>query len=194
MPKKLEFPRRTVATNPTLIFTIIRDPPGGLSTATLVEGSVISTSMAIDGSHAAELEDHWQFGGSVGVAADVRGGVCLGGMVSKNVWQMGGTAGVTYSETHPDITISRASSRHFDVNTGARPLYLLARSVPRALTQGQQLTGHDFMGLPPTTGYEVGNFKGCPDCGWLSVPQPASPELVKHTSFPQLRKTGQPQT
>ena len=69
-------------------------------------------------------------------------------------------------------------------------------SPPRRETErlGQQLTGHDFMGLPPTTGYEVGNFKGCPDCGWLSVPQPASPELVKHTSFPQLRKTGQPQT
>ena len=31
----------TVATNPTLIFTIIRDPPGGASTATLVELSLI---------------------------------------------------------------------------------------------------------------------------------------------------------
>ena len=29
----------TAATNPTLIFSIIRDPPGGASTATLVEGS-----------------------------------------------------------------------------------------------------------------------------------------------------------
>ena len=52
----------TVATNPTLIFSIIRDPPGGASTATLVEGSTISTSMAIDGAHAAELMDSFGFG------------------------------------------------------------------------------------------------------------------------------------
>ena len=40
----------TVATNPTLIFLILYDPPGSDSFATLAEGSTISTSMAIDGS------------------------------------------------------------------------------------------------------------------------------------------------
>ena len=38
-----------------LIFSVLRDPPGGASTATLVEGSTISTSMAIEGAHAATL-------------------------------------------------------------------------------------------------------------------------------------------
>ena len=46
-----------------------------------------------------------------------------------------------------------------------RLIFARRHILPRALTQGQQLTGHDFMGLPTTTGYEVGNFKGCPDCG-----------------------------
>ena len=34
--------------------------------------------------------------------------------------------------------------------------------------EGYQLTGDDFMGLPGvnTTAGRVGNFVGCPDCGW----------------------------
>ena len=101
----------TVATNPTLIFSIIRDPPGGESTATLVEGSTISTSMAIDGAHAAQLADNWEFGFSVG--GSVKLASTFG--ILKNIASVHGGAGVVYSETPTDVTVSRSTSRHFDV-------------------------------------------------------------------------------
>jgi hypothetical protein len=105
----------TVATNPTLIFSIIRDPPGGASTATLVEGSTISTSMAIDGSHAAQLEDSFRGGLSVGGAARVSGGACMGGVVLKNVVSKGFQTGLGYATTPVDMSVSRSTSRHFDI-------------------------------------------------------------------------------
>ena len=101
----------TVATNPTLIFSIIRDPPGGASTATLVEGSTISTSMAIDGSHAAQLEDSFRGGLSVGWADKVEGGL---GFI-KNIFAAGLQGGFGYATTPVDISVSRSTSRHFDI-------------------------------------------------------------------------------
>ena len=105
----------TVATNPTLIFSIIRDPPGGASTATLVEGSTISTSMAIDGSHAAQLEDSFNAGFSLGGGLKTEGGVGIGAFVMKNIASVGGEAGFSYAQTPTDVTVSRSSSRHFDI-------------------------------------------------------------------------------
>ena len=55
-----------------LIFSILRDPPGGASTATLVEGSTISTSMSIDGAHAATLEESRNDGSSGGVQGGIK--------------------------------------------------------------------------------------------------------------------------
>ena len=101
----------TVATNPTLIFSIIRDPPGGASTATLVEGSTISTSMAIDGSHAAQLEDSLQGGASVGVTFSVSSSW----MLLKHIASGGIRGGVGYATTPVDISVSRSTSRNFDI-------------------------------------------------------------------------------
>jgi hypothetical protein len=105
----------TVATNPTLIFSIIRDPPGGASTATLVEGSTISTSMAIDGSHAAQLEDERKFGVSGGGAANVKAGLGIGGFIQKGVLDWGFKAGFGWAWTPVDVSVSRSTSRHFDI-------------------------------------------------------------------------------
>ena len=105
----------TAATNPTLIFSILRDPPGGASTATLVEGSTISTSMAIEGAHAAELAASFDFGVDVGWEADATAGGCLGGLASSKILGIGGGAGFSYSNTPTDITVERTSSRNFDV-------------------------------------------------------------------------------
>jgi hypothetical protein len=105
----------TVATNPTLIFSIIRDPPGGASTATLVEGSTISTSMAIDGSHAAQLEDSFNAGVSVGAGVQVKIVNGIGVAIENNVVTAGGGAGFSYAQTPTDVTVSRSSSRHFDI-------------------------------------------------------------------------------
>jgi hypothetical protein len=104
-----------VATNPTLIFSIIRDPPGGASTATLVEGSTISTSMAIDRSHAFQLKDSFRGGLSGGYASKIRQGMGVGAWVEKNVYSAGVQAGLGYATTPVDMSVSRSTSRHFDI-------------------------------------------------------------------------------
>ena len=91
------------------------DLPGGAS-STLVEGSTISTSMAIDGAHAAQLEDSWQIGTSVGAGVGFK--TIVGGpglAVEQNVVTFGGSAGFSYAHTPTDVTVSRSSSRHFDI-------------------------------------------------------------------------------
>ena len=46
-----------VSTDPTLIFSVLRDPPGGSSSTTLAEGSAFGFSMSIDGMRAASRSD-----------------------------------------------------------------------------------------------------------------------------------------
>jgi hypothetical protein len=94
---------------------ILRDPPGGGSFTSLTEGSTISTSMAIEGAQAAELADSWEVGGAIGGGAEVKGGACMGAVVMKNVVEVGADVGVSYSTTPTDVTVERASSRHFDI-------------------------------------------------------------------------------
>ncbi len=108
-----------------LIFSIIRDPPGGASTATLVEGSTISTSMAINGMHAAKLDgvdkptglvhgnSHWSASGGV------QGGI----RISAAPWGIGtifkgfgfGTSQGGGGHKSTSVSVSRGSSQHFDI-------------------------------------------------------------------------------
>ena len=111
----------TVATNPTLIFSIIRDPPGGASTATLVEGSTISTSMAIDGAHAAQLEDSFNFGASVGAGVQIENTVGYRGCsIEKNVITIGGKAALA-TRTLPRTSPSRVRRRGTSTSESASP-------------------------------------------------------------------------
>ncbi len=98
-----------------LIFSIIRDPPGGASTATLVEGSTISTAMAIEGAHAATLAEANNIGGSGGIQGGFNKVVELDGVgILFNGFGFGLKGGVAHS-TSTAVTVNRGSSQHFDV-------------------------------------------------------------------------------
>ena len=59
-----------VSTDPTLIFSVLRDPPGGSSSTTLEEGSAFGFSMTIDGMRAASRSD----GSTFSFKGGIRGG------------------------------------------------------------------------------------------------------------------------
>ncbi len=101
----------TVATDNTLVYSVLRDPPGGLSTATLVEGSTISTSMSINGAHAAELATTFEWGVEAGYEADLSTG--LG--VTTEVLDFGTTAGFSYTHSAPDVSVERVNSQEFNI-------------------------------------------------------------------------------
>ena len=98
-----------------LIFSVLRDPPGGESTATLAEGSTISTSMAIEGAHAATLSESGTWGGSGGIQGGVKMEFApMGVGVLTNGLGFGTTQGRDNSKD-AGVTVDRGSSRHFDV-------------------------------------------------------------------------------
>ena len=98
-----------------LIFSVLRDPPGGGSTATLVEGSTISTSMAIEGAHAATLGESGNWGGSGGIQGGIK--IEAAPMGFGAIWN-----GIGFGTTHgrdnsksTSVTVDRGSSKHFDI-------------------------------------------------------------------------------
>jgi len=94
-----------------LIFSVLRDPPGGASTATLVEGSTISTSMAIEGAHAATLGKTFQWSASGGIQGGFK--TAPPGVIFNGVG-IGTNHGGGQSDS-TSITVSRGSSSHFDI-------------------------------------------------------------------------------
>ena len=66
--------------------------------------------------HAAELVDSWNNGWSAGAGVQIK---WVSGMapaaVSKNLITMGGNYGHAHSQTPTDVSVSRSSSRHFDI-------------------------------------------------------------------------------
>ncbi|KAJ1451362.1 hypothetical protein M885DRAFT_468528 [Pelagophyceae sp. CCMP2097] len=100
-----------MATDPTLIFTVLRDPPGGDSFATITEGTEMSMSMAISGMHAAGHAYEKTTAGSAGVS--VRLGVALG--VSNLLVDLKTGVGSEHSLTGPAVGASRAQSQAHDL-------------------------------------------------------------------------------
>ncbi|KAJ1463369.1 hypothetical protein M885DRAFT_556208 [Pelagophyceae sp. CCMP2097] len=96
------------ATDPTLIFTVLRDPPGGDSFATITEGSAMSLNMEIAGMHAAAQDSEFSAGGSFGVSARVGQIVGFGVSVSNSILDM--KAGVGYENSHTGPSVSAARS------------------------------------------------------------------------------------
>ena len=67
-------PRTYAATtDPTLVFAVLRDPPGGGSHASLRQGSSLSTSVSIDGMHAAGQTDGFEDEFHVGASGELNG-------------------------------------------------------------------------------------------------------------------------
>ena len=103
----------TMTTKPDLIFGVIRDPPGGASSTTLAQGSVLTTSMAIEGAHAADLSvaNNVNFHNGYDLEkGSVKAPFGLGAM--GNVFNLKVNSGQGYSGTQPSPVPK--SSLHFD--------------------------------------------------------------------------------
>ena len=107
----------TMTTDDTLVYAVIRDPPGGASTAALRKGNTITTSMMIDGMHAGDISEsiHFQFDqsqkGSITAAAEP-----FGFGVSNRVFEVKDGSGNGERQNRPTVKASRGSSQHFDLH------------------------------------------------------------------------------
>lgn len=106
-----------VSIKPTLIWSVIRDPPGGKSYTALKESSTITTSMAIANMHAADLATDWGFKGGLGFSGEIDGTIApfgfgleakVGGVDLKHTHSMKGSG--------PDASITKKSKTHFEVS------------------------------------------------------------------------------
>ncbi|KAK7249167.1 calcium ion binding protein [Aureococcus anophagefferens] len=104
-----------MTTEPTLVWTILRDPPGGASTATLEQGSEVGTSMGIEGMHSGTFERGDDWGLTQGAGADLTSALePLGFGVQTSIFQIGYTTGAAHGAVKPIIGVERGSSQSFD--------------------------------------------------------------------------------
>ncbi|KAJ1446359.1 hypothetical protein M885DRAFT_591847 [Pelagophyceae sp. CCMP2097] len=104
-----------MATDPTLIFTVLRDPPGGDSFATLTEGTELSLSMSIAGMHAVAHDFERSESGSAGIGMQL--GISVGIFVAAQKNTFTGKVGVGFEHTlkGPSVAASRAASQAHDM-------------------------------------------------------------------------------
>ena len=103
-----------VTTDPTLIFLILRDPPGGTSQTTISAGSTFSTGITIDGMKTFDQDLHF----NVEVAGKAKAQQLgieapLGFGVGENIGDEGGKIGGQGSLIAPDVVVTRASETHY---------------------------------------------------------------------------------
>ena len=120
-----------VTTDPTLIFLILRDPPGGTSQAMIAAGSTFTTGITIDGMKTFEQSIHANGELAATVASDELLIIAPFGFgIAQNVGDEDATIGVKGSLVAPDVTVSRTSETHYsymfkfnyDFSTSADPL------------------------------------------------------------------------
>ena len=75
-----------VSSDPTLIFLVLRDPPGGGSSVTIEQGSTAGFEMAIDGMYAFDAEDSFHVSVNAGADLEWDVGVGLGVFKSDKVF------------------------------------------------------------------------------------------------------------
>ena len=102
------------ATNPNLIFTVLRDPPGQGSFVALSEGSEIVTSMSIDGIHAGELTSSGNVDWSAGLKSDGHTELGIGVQYGKGLYDIKGDQANSVSGTQPSVSAERVSSNGYD--------------------------------------------------------------------------------
>ena len=103
-----------VTTDPTLIFLILRDPPGGNSQTKIEAGSTFSTAIAISGMRTFEQDLHFKTELGVKVKADQKMNVSpLGIGPSTDAAEEDGDIGGKGSIVAPDVTVTRTSDSHY---------------------------------------------------------------------------------
>ena len=97
-----------VTTDPTLIFMVLRDPPGGASHVTIAAGTSFSTTISIQGMKAFEQDIHFDLEANFAMAED---GLLitapLGFGVAKSAGEITLNIGGKGSLVAPDITVRR---------------------------------------------------------------------------------------
>ena len=103
-----------VTTDPTLIFLILRDPPGGASTAKIEAGSTFTTSITIDGMKTFEQDIHanTELGAEAG-SEELLILAPFGFGFAQNVGNENANIGVRGSLIAPDVSVSRLSETHY---------------------------------------------------------------------------------
>ena len=105
-----------ISTDPTLIFMVLRDPPGGNSFVTIEAGTTFTTGISINGMRAFEKSVDGFIAGSAGAAMDTTEIVApLGGGLNidqKNSFYI--TAGLTSSFQGPKVSATRSSDATYD--------------------------------------------------------------------------------
>lgn len=106
-----------MTTDPTLVYSVLRDPPGGHSYASIVQGSTLSQSMSINGMHAATTSrkdsdegfDEYDLDLNTELAPWGFGVTGLGAMSAHLAH------GTSEAHTRPAVAVDRGSSQHFDL-------------------------------------------------------------------------------
>jgi len=105
-----------VSTDPTLIFSILRDPPGGTSRAVIAQGTEIKTSFSIEGMHAGQRSKGVSTNKGAGLSADVGALTApMGFGLDVGILALGFNGANAYGGVKPSVTASRADSHAIDV-------------------------------------------------------------------------------
>lgn len=103
-----------VTTDPTLIFLILRDPPGGASYTQIQAGSVLSTGISIQGIKTYQADVHSENSDEAGVKDKVdliEAPVGVG--ESEEVNTDDANLGLSGTRIAPEVTVSRTSETHY---------------------------------------------------------------------------------
>lgn len=117
-----------VATDPTLIFMVIRDPPGGNSFTTWHSGTSIEFGMSLNSMQTFDGAASFELSGGAGVEAEADAGVAFGGFFATTVLSVSAGFGGRTMDVG-SISTSRASDSHYqysmsfsyDISTSTDP-------------------------------------------------------------------------
>ena len=103
-----------VTTDPTLIFLILRDPPGGNSQTTISAGSIFTTGITIDGMQTFDQDLHFDVEVGAGEEEDMKALTApLGIGVSIDEANEKFTGSTKGSLIAPDVNVTRTSDTHY---------------------------------------------------------------------------------
>jgi len=106
----------TMTTNPHMVFSVIRDPPGGMSSTTLHEGSTLSVNMEIQGMHAGDLSKGVGYGLSGSLKASTAAVVSpMGVGLTKDIIGLNFGFESGRSSSGPTVSVERATSQAFEL-------------------------------------------------------------------------------
>jgi len=103
-----------VASNPDLIFLVLRDPPGGASSTTIAAGTTIDFGMSIDGGHTYDSNIDFTAVAGLSYTSDTNTIVApLGFGVMTTALKVNVGANANYGH-HFQVSSTRASSSHYE--------------------------------------------------------------------------------